>query len=861
MKKITLVAALVGVSYFSNAQVGIGTSSPAESAQLEIKAEDKGVLIPRVELVSLTAFSVKIKDTSKAIASLQEESLLVYNTATITAEKLTPGFYYWVKNGVTTPHWERIVNQTQLDEVINNFGDDVTKVKALLDFVYPSNALGTSTLKDGSKGGGMIFTPADGTTPAKIEYVYFDGTTYKKQDLTGILNDLITPEDGNVIYNSSTKVFSYWDGTKYVDIDLEELVTANESKTTLLEYPANSGKFYYISEATIEANNRVVPTSPFSTGTTLRPGVVYLDVPASVIKNFKTILDGTTTIVKPGTTNEYFTVEEYIQYLSSTVAGNVIYKNIATAGDPDNFVFQYWDGTKYETINLGDIVKANETKTKIVTIENKQFYLAENFIGAVPTTIPTTLPAGMYAIDVIGGIVNNFNELVKNNKVVVGGKTYNSVEEYIQYLSETSDANVGYTVTAIVAGDNGGVAIPANSLYYINQAGNKVVIDFGSIVKANETKTFFRKITNATNENAQYLYFSEEAIQTWLAADSANTVANIPNSAASITIDAAGDVVNNFESILKQTTVYKGDTVTIEKIINEIAGKVDGNVIYKNIAAAGDPANWVFQYWDGTEYKTINLGDIVKANETRTTLKRSENGVAYAEVMTDPKAATKITYEYSPERGDKNYIDVTADMIYSITNNKDVQNAITKILNDGGNVYYTETVINAADNHGTDVPAKSLFVIKTVGANQVKTPIDISGTVLQVITNNTQDVKNILGDNFNSAITIVNTGDTWIDGNKIYRGVFDSAVVAKTANVSPITLTGTVGSIIDIKILNKKTNQLINTTTTDVKVEKSVLEFKIGTGNMYVVLPEAADTTTNFEIKVIVEYSANITTP
>ncbi len=735
MKKITLVAALVGVSYFSNAQVGIGTSSPAESAQLEIKAEDKGVLIPRVELVSLTVFSVKIKDTSKAIASLQEESLLVYNTATIVAEKLTPGFYYWVKNGVTTPHWERIVNQTQLDEVINNFGDDVTKVKALLDFVYPSNALGTSTLKDGSKGGGMIFTPADGTTPAKIEYVYFDGTTYKKQDLTSILNDLITPEDGNVIYNSSTKVFSYWDGTKYVDIDLEELVTANESKTTLLEYPANSGKFYYISEATIEANNRVVPISPFSTGTTLRPGVVYLDVPASVIKNFKTILDGTTTIVKPGTTNEYFTVEEYIQYLSSTVAGNVIYKNIATAGDPDNFVFQYWDGTKYETINLGDIVKANETKT------------------------------------------------------------------------------------------------------------------------------FFRKITNATNGNAQYLYFSEEAIQTWLEADSANTVVNIPNSAASITIDAAGDVVNNFESILKQTTVYKGDTVTIEKIINEIAGKVDGNVIYKNIAAAGDPANWVFQYWDGTEYKTINLGDIVKANETRTTLKRSENGVAYAEVMTDPKAATKITYEYSPERGDKNYIDVTADMIYSITNNKDVQNAITKILNDGGNVYYTETVINAVDNHGTDVPAKSLFVIKTVGANQVKTPIDISGTVLQVITNNTQDVKNILGDNFNSAITIVNTGDTWIDGNKIYRGIFESAVVAKTANVSPITLTGTVGSIIDIKILNKKTNQLINTTTTDVKVEKSVLEFKIGTGNMYVVLPEAADTTTNFEIKVIVEYSANITTP
>jgi len=646
MKKITLVAALVGVSYFSNAQVGIGTSSPAESAQLEVFAKDKGILIPNVTLKSTT-------DTA-TIAGTEAESLLVYNTASVSDVK--PGYYYW-----SAGKWNRVINQSDLNEATGPSKGDVKYVEVAgemvfqyfdgtdwqtIDFVdlvqanetktkivtinskqyYVSeNYTGTADPTTGVEPGVYVIdviggivnnfnefitsnVTGGGTNYTTVqEYIEYISKNSMQDSLTKIVYDAITGDVKFQTWDVTTKTWVDVDNTKF-----KTIVTANESKTTLLEYPAESGKFYYISEATIEANNRVVPTSPFSTGTTLRPGVVYLDVPASVIKNFNTILDGTTTIVKPGTTNQYFTVEEYIQY-----------------------------------------------------------------------------------------------------------------------LSETSDANVGYTVTAIAAADNGGDAIPANSLYYINQTGKKVVID---------------------------------------------------------------------------------------------------------------------------------LSAIVTANETRTTLKRSENGVAYAEVMTDPKAATKITYEYSPERGDKNYIDVTADMIYSITNNKDVQNAITKILNDGGNVYYTETVINAADNHGTDVPAKSLFVIKTVGANQVKTPIDISGTVLQVITNNTQDVKNILGDNFNNT-TIVNTGDTWIDGKKIYRGIFESAVTAKTANVSPITLTGTVGNVIDIKILNLSTNQLINTTTTDVKVTGNVLEFKIGTGNMYVVLPEAADTTTNFEIKVIVEYSANITTP
>lgn len=85
-----------------NAQVGIGTTTPAASAQLDITSTDRGFLMPRVALTSTT-------DTA-TINGAEVTSLLVYNTATVT--DVTPGFYYWygaqwVTLGGTTPAaWE-----------------------------------------------------------------------------------------------------------------------------------------------------------------------------------------------------------------------------------------------------------------------------------------------------------------------------------------------------------------------------------------------------------------------------------------------------------------------------------------------------------------------------------------------------------------------------------------------------------------------------------------------------------------------------------------------------------------------------------------------------------------------------------
>lgn len=176
MRKITIMAALLGSAYFANAQVGIGTLAPANSSQLDIVANDKGVLIPRVVLTSTAVFA--------PISGTEVESLLVYNTAT--AGDVTPGFYYWFNN-----KWERIVNQTQLDDAIGSITDlqgDVSKIIALLKVAFPSNNLVDPTVIGDTHGGGMVFTP--GTTP-NIEYVYFDGTDYVKKDITADIIDII----------------------------------------------------------------------------------------------------------------------------------------------------------------------------------------------------------------------------------------------------------------------------------------------------------------------------------------------------------------------------------------------------------------------------------------------------------------------------------------------------------------------------------------------------------------------------------------------------------------------------------------------------------------------------------------------
>ena len=86
-------------AYSVSAQVGIGTSNPSPSAQLQIVSQDRGVLIPQVQLTSTT-------DTTTITAG-NVQSLLVYNIST--SADIKPGYYYWYIN-----KWYRLINDADL---------------------------------------------------------------------------------------------------------------------------------------------------------------------------------------------------------------------------------------------------------------------------------------------------------------------------------------------------------------------------------------------------------------------------------------------------------------------------------------------------------------------------------------------------------------------------------------------------------------------------------------------------------------------------------------------------------------------------------------------------------------------------
>src|SRR5690606_17648483 len=97
--------ALFLVCTHSFSQLGVGTSLPNPSAQLDVVSNDKGILIPRVTRSSIT-------DTS-TITGGNVESLMVYNINNATG--LSPRFYYSANES-----WNRFAQQKESDALPKN---------------------------------------------------------------------------------------------------------------------------------------------------------------------------------------------------------------------------------------------------------------------------------------------------------------------------------------------------------------------------------------------------------------------------------------------------------------------------------------------------------------------------------------------------------------------------------------------------------------------------------------------------------------------------------------------------------------------------------------------------------------------
>ncbi len=94
MKKLGILI-LCAISFKNYAQtgVGIGTTTPNTNAMLDVDATNKGLLIPRVNLVTLTSNSL----AAFGISATPVTSLLVYNTtaSVLPSTIFQTGFYFW----------------------------------------------------------------------------------------------------------------------------------------------------------------------------------------------------------------------------------------------------------------------------------------------------------------------------------------------------------------------------------------------------------------------------------------------------------------------------------------------------------------------------------------------------------------------------------------------------------------------------------------------------------------------------------------------------------------------------------------------------------------------------------------------
>lgn len=117
MKKL-LLSAFVAFAMLAStktfAQQGFGTNTPSKSAAVDIVSSQRGLLIPRLNLVAT--------NDATPIASTPAQSLLVYNNATAGSgtTAVTPGFYYW--DGAK---WVRFVSSSTEKNTVVTAGKNV----------------------------------------------------------------------------------------------------------------------------------------------------------------------------------------------------------------------------------------------------------------------------------------------------------------------------------------------------------------------------------------------------------------------------------------------------------------------------------------------------------------------------------------------------------------------------------------------------------------------------------------------------------------------------------------------------------------------------------------------------------------
>ncbi|MEK6485341.1 hypothetical protein, partial [Myroides odoratimimus] len=474
-----------------------------------------------------------------------------------------------------------------------------------------------------------------------------------------IIKNIVKNTEGNVIYEGDKFYTFTKDGDKVVKQEIKD-------KLTSIVYDEVTGDYIYYNENAVDRNGKIIGEG------------IRIKVKETVINKFGDIINNNT-------------VQEHItNYLDGThVGGNVYYD-----GDKLTYVTK---GGETKEVSINQVITANESKTAIITVNKKQYYVSEEYLvankGVVPTTVDAAnLPKGIYAIDVVGGVVNNLEEIVNKGPVTVDGRTFKTVNDYITYLTESKGG-----FTKIVYDQSTGDVIfqewDETTQKYVNVDNSK----FNTIVKGNET------LTTLIDKGDGTLEYTDEKGKT-VSFDSNKTTVETQNGVYTFK-DGKGGVITAIDTNAKAIGYDNTDSglssKDVQSAIDEIVKSLgsgadvsikdnnngsfsvvskDGTVLGTvNKAGLIDNTNGTYTFTNGNgkdvtidvpqsvinqfdkiinggpitvngnTYTTVEeyLKDFVEKNETVTTLKNNNNG----------------TYTYTSENGTETIIDIPSSVV------------------------------------------------------------------------------------------------------------------------------------------------------------------------------------------------------
>ncbi|WP_158961093.1 hypothetical protein [Myroides fluvii] len=307
MKRIIFFALVLGANFAANAQVGIGTPTPANSAMLDVEAGNKGILIPRVQLTNETNFS--------PIEGEQVESLLVFNTG----DALPKGFYFWNAN-----QWNQIIDQVTLETSVTNIingngnGDQLNlgELKRVVDVLVPTNP--NSSDKALSQAA-LVIDPVDG----KIYSISYDETTSAYIRTPVQLEENIKEFETRTFFKKA-KIEEDGQAPVFVDVNVAPDFTTTKKGEVFYQYLGEDNRVDYLNltadVTTIIENNETIKNE--ITNILNQGGNVYFtvdaidDIPANSVyyidpeTNEKVVADLSETVINSITNNTQIIKEE-----------------------------------------------------------------------------------------------------------------------------------------------------------------------------------------------------------------------------------------------------------------------------------------------------------------------------------------------------------------------------------------------------------------------------------------------------------------------------------------------------------------------------------------------------------------------